>query len=250
MTNSRNYKRLSLILAPSPPLSAVSHGKPRPVAPDSVPINHQEGSHPLPVKNPRQSLQTFSPAPTMHPLLSGPTTSDLPLIVFSQTCSGSGPLMSQPLPRGRSYTSHNLHPQSHTTSVREKQTTELPKPKCRSPDLFLPSAAEPKKHPRVLRNRRGVKHRASVDVTSATGWIMPADDDGTKQVATSPNRSLWTHKRGQTSVGGGVWDREPSLSPVEPLQVPLPEKQRVMNVRRAKKMQQVRVDYNSGLLSR
>lgn len=174
----------------------------------------------------------------MHPLLSGPATSDLPLIVFSQTCSGSGLLMSQQ-PQLRAHNLHTPLSRSRSTSDKEKETAELPKPKSRSSDLFFPSSAEPKIRPRTLRNRRAAKHRASVDVTSGMGWITSADGDGPKQVTTSSARSLWTHKRGQTSLGGGVWDREARPDPLEPLLEPLPEKQRVMNVRRAKKMQQV-----------
>ena len=206
-----------------------------------MPIIHKEGPRPLPVKKLRQSLQPFPPTPAMHPLLSGPATSDFPLIVFSQTCSGSGPLMSQPT-RGRPHPPHTPNSQSRTTSDREKQSTELPKSKRRSPDLFWPGPAEPQKHPRTLRSRGAMKHRASVDVTSGTGWIMSADGDGPKQVTASSNRPLWTHKRGQASVGGGVWDREARLEP-------LPEKQRVMNVRRAKKMQQVCITAPFFLLS-
>lgn len=244
MPNNRHYKRLSLILAPSPPLSAVSHGQPWPVPRDSVPINHQEGPRSLPVKSPRQSLQLPSPAPLMHPLLSGPATSDLPLIVFSQTCSGSGPLMLQP-PQATPRTPHSPHLQPRTSSDREKHMTESPKPKRPSPDLFLPIPAEPRRSPRTLRNRRAVKHRASVDVTSAMGWIISADDDGPKQVTTSFNRSLLAHRRGQASEGGAMWDREALFGPVGPLSEPLPEKQRIMNVRKAKKMQQVRAGYSS-----
>lgn len=246
MPNSRHYKRLSLILSPSPSLSAVSHGQSWPEPRDSMPISHQEGPRSLPVKTPRQSLQPCPPSPTMHPLLSGPSTSDLPLIVFSHTCSGSGPLMSQSL-RRRPHAPHGPHSQSRIPSERDKQATGPPKPKRRSPDLFLPSSTGPRERPRTLRSRSAVKHRASIDVTSATGWIMSADGDGQKQVTASPNRPSWTHKRGQASVGGGVWGREARLGSMEPLPEPLPEKQRVMNVRRAKKMQQVRFDYSSRL---
>jgi hypothetical protein len=246
MSNNRDYNRLSLTLAPSPPLSVVSHVQPRTAPRDPVPISHQEGSQPLPVKSPRQSLQSFPPTPTMHPLFSGPAASDLPLIVFSETCIGPGSLVLQQ-PGGRPHASHSPRSQSRTTPDREKRTTELPKSKRRSPDLFSPTPAEPQKPPRTLRNRHAMKHRASVDVTSAMGWIM-SDGGGPKQVTAPYNRSLWTHKRGLASVGGGVWDREARLDPVELLPEPLPEKQRAMNVRRAKKMQQVRVGYSSALV--
>lgn len=46
-----------------------------------------------------------------------------------------------------------------------------------------------------------------------------------------------------------MWDREDRLGPVEPLPEPLPEKQRAMNVRRAKKMQQVRIDYSFAVIA-
>jgi hypothetical protein len=178
----------------------------------------------------------------MHPLLPGSPTSDLPLIVFSQTRSGSGPLVSQ-LPRGRPNNTLRSSRSRHRTPFdKGKQAAELPKPKKISPDLFLPTPVEHQKRSHTSHNRRAMKHRASVDVTSGMGWIGSTDGAESKQITEPSSQSLWAHKRGQASVGGGVWDRETLLGSVNPLPEPLPERQRVMNVRRAKKMQQVRAD--------
>lgn len=241
MSNSR---RLTLILVPSPPLSAVSHALPRPPSRRSASISRREGPQPSPVvKNQGRSLHPFPPTstPKMYPLLPGSTASDLPLIVFSHTRSGSGPLVSQ-LPRGRPNTTPSSRSRHRTPSDKGKQAAELPKPKQISPDLFLPTPVEHQKHSHTSRNRRAMKHRASVDVTSAMGWIRSTDGAESKQITEPSSRSLWAHKRGQASVGGGVWDRETRLGSANPLPEPLPERQRVMNVRRAKKMQQVRAD--------
>lgn len=242
-SNSRHNNRLSLILKPSPPLSAVSHGQPKPVFRRSASINYEGHSRDRPVKTQRQSLQLSPPTPPMHPLLSSPATPDRSLAFFPRARGGPGPLMSQQ-PQGKSHTSQPPHQRSRTTSAREKQAMESPKLKRLSPDLFLPTPAELRKHPRPLRDRRPAKHRASVDVTPAMGWIKSADGVRQKQVIASPTR---THKIGRASADNGVPDSEVRPDPVRPLSVPLPEKQRVMNVRRAKKMQQVRGGYGSDL---
>lgn len=247
MSDSRRRNRLALIPTPSPPLPVVSDSQPRSQSRDSASIN-EERSRPSLVKTLRRSLELFTPAPTMRPLLSGPVSSDLPLAVFSQNCSGSRPPMAYPPGGGRhSYGRPRSRPR--TTSNKEKKGTALPKPKRPSPDLFVPTPTDLKNNSRTLRNRREVKHRASVDVTSATGWIASADGVKPKQVTAPSNRSVWSHKRGRASLDSNVWDREARFGSTNFPLDPLPEKQRVMNVRRAKKMQKVCVDYRFDLFS-
>jgi len=86
-----------------------------------------------------------------------------------------------------------------------------------------------------------LKRPASVDVTPTTDRIVVAGGVGPKQVPLSRSRSLWSHKDGPTAIGDDA-PRE-----ANPLREPLTEKQRVMNVRRARKMQQVRIDFSRPL---
>ncbi|KAF9650748.1 hypothetical protein BDM02DRAFT_3127543 [Thelephora ganbajun] len=214
----------------------------------------------------------------MNPLLSGLAISDLPLVVLPRTSSRSEPSISQP-PRdrpsqtGNSPTPHYPHSRQHTTPNRERrpgwtlsavepthpslastnrlstagtgrrtQVKEPPKPKRPSNDLFLPAqtlSSKYQKPPRTAQNWATQKRRASVDVTPTVDRIALAGGAEPKQVTVSRSQSLWTHKRGSASVTDGLRDVETRLSRMNPLPEPLTEKQRVMNVRRAKKMQQV-----------
>lgn len=146
--------------------------------------------------------------------------------------------MPQP-PRGRPHTSEGPRSRPRTTSNTEKKGTVLPKPKRLSSELFVSTPTDFKNNPRVLRNRRHAKHRASVDVTSATGWIASLDGVKPKQVPAPSNQSMWSRERGRASLDSDVWDREARFGSTNSPLDPLPEKQRVMNVRRAKKMQKV-----------
>jgi len=212
----------------------------------------------------------------MNPLLSGSATSDLPLIVFRRASSRSGTPMSQTLqerpPRTESSsTSHRPH---RATTNREKrfglslsvvqptfpalsstslprnqgkngriQVTGPPEPRRPSEESFLPIpplSPDIQRSPRAARSRATLKRRASVHVTSTLDQITLGNGVKPKQVTVSRSRSSRTHKEGLTAIGDDTSEEETRSSRVNPFPEPLAEKRRVMNVRRAKKMQQVR----------
>lgn len=233
MSNTQRRNALSLILVPSPSLSALSDGQPRPPLQVSPSISNQERR---PVKSPRQLMYHLPAPPKMQPLLSGSASSDLPLIVFSQTsCGGQRPLSQ--LSGGRPHSRRSL---LLITPDKEKQATE---PKRPPPVLFLPTPSGSQKHPRTSHNRSAVKHRARIDVTAAVGWVTSTDDVEQNQVVMPSNRSMRTREGKQVSAKDDAWDKGPRLSPfLDPPQ----EKQRAMNVRRAKEIH--RVCHNPDLL--
>ena len=277
MADSRRRDRLSVILSPSPSLLALSHAQSRPASSVLVPISHNGGLRPSQVKGPRRSSQSqFSPStPTMNPLLSGSASSDLP--------SGSvvlQPLRERPPHIGDVPTPHYPHSRRATTNRRKRaggslpaveptfpllsnirqptnegknrrlQVAESPKPRRSSEDSFLPIPAlspDLQRSPPASRNRTLEKRRASVDISSTFDRIT--DSAQPKQVTVSRSRSLWTHREGLPTIGDDTLDEETRFGRANPLPEPLAEKQRVMNVRRAKKMQQVCVDFNSDLPS-
>ena len=213
----------------------------------------------------------------MNPLLSGSTTSDLPLIVFGRTSSRSRSPMSQP-PRERpprtenSSTPHHPHPRHRATSNRERRhdwslsaveptfttlsstglpknrgtnrrihVTEPPKPRWPSGESFLPipsPSPDTQRSPRATSNRARLRRGVSVNVTTLN-QITLGDGVKPKQVALSRSQSLWTHKKGSTSIGDNTPEEGIPTCREKPLSGPQAEKRRVMNVRRAKKMQQV-----------
>jgi len=201
----------------------------------------------------------------MSLLLPGPTPSGLPLIASSTphypysrdrttsnrekrlgwALSAVGPTsLSHTSSTSLSHTSTN-RPNNEGTS-RRMRIVESPKPKRPSLDLFVPAPAlspNSQRAPCTSRNRAKLKRQVSVDVTSTMDRVTLAGGVKPKPVTTSGSRSLWTHKKGSVTIGDDARDGEPRLGRFNTLPEPLAEKQRVMNVRRAKKMQQVRANF-------
>jgi len=243
MTNNRPRDRLSAILSPSTNFTA-SHTKSRPIALNSIPFSHKEDTQPRRVKKHRQPSYPFSFPPTTSPLLSGLTA--MPSSAASWTPGGSLPSMPQspPVrpPRPENPYARSPHrtsrPSAEGISGRG-QVTELPDPKQPSEFSYPHTPGSPPHHRgslRAPRNRAMPQRRASVDVTPTLDRIVRAGGAEPKQVTLSRSRSLWTHKDRPTIM------RDDGLREANPPREPLTEKQRVMNVRRARKMQQVRTD--------
>ena len=280
MVNSRRHNRLPLILAPSPPSSAVTHAQSRPLSSGSFTNSHKEGSQPIIDKSWRRSLRLLPSTSLMNPLLPGPTTSGLPIVASIRTTRGPEPFMYQ-LPPREEPRAGNFTPHHRATSSWEKQAgltlsavesnylslastrqsshelgargprrvTEPPTPKRPSAELFVstpaPTSPNSQRFPHTSRNRAKLKRRSSADVTPTLDRITLSGGVEPKPITTPANRPLWTYKTGPANVVGDEKDGEP-LSRVNTLPECLAEKKRVMNVRRAKKMQQVRADYSFG----
>jgi hypothetical protein len=209
----------------------------------------------------------------MMPLLSGTATSDLPLIIFARMPGRSGlpaprPPREGPPPTGNPPSVH--HPRSRrrappsggrragprlpagepafpslssTNNEGTKRRMEVTEP----PELRRPSEESSLRiqapttnlngSSRVTRNRATLKRHASVDTTSSSDQIALAGVKP-KRVPPSRGRSLWARGGGAPILGSDA-PKETSLHQVNTLPEPLAEKLRVMNVRRAKKMQQV-----------
>lgn len=249
MTNNRPRDRLSAILSPSTNFAA-SCTKSHPTALNSVPFSHKEDPQPRQVKRRRQPSYLFSFPPTTSPLLPG--LSIMPPSATSWTSGGLAPSMPQSPPQRpprpeNPYAHRSLHRTSRPSTEgtrRPGQVMELPDPK-RSSEFSYPHTPEsPPQYRGSLRpprNRAMPQRRASVDVTPTLDRIVRAGGAEPKQVTLSRSRSLWTHKDRPTVIG------DDSLREANPPREPLTERQRVMNVRRARKMQQVRTDPSSDL---
>lgn len=257
MANDQPRNRLSAILSPST-LFAKSHAKSLSVSSDSFPISYREDSQPRRVKNQRRSLQFFSFPPT-SPQPSGPAAPYQPLSA-SPTSGGPEPTMSHP-PRERPrrerppprvessstlYSSHSTRRPSHEGTRRRGQITEVPKPKRPSEDPHLPTpAASPDLQRYSDSSRNRLKRPASVNVIPSPNQITLAGGVEPKQAAVSRSRSLRTSRKGLPTIGDDAQNEETRLRGVNHLPDALAETQRVLNVRRARKMQQVRAGSSS-----
>lgn len=258
MANDQRRNRLSAILFPST-LFAKSHVRSLSVSSDSVQISHGEDSRPKRVKNQRRSLQLFSFPPT-SPLLSGPAATYRPLSAL-ETSGGLEPLMSHPPrerpPRKRPLcvenpstprSSHSSNRPSNEGTRRRGQAMEPPRSRRPSVDSYLPTPAvspDLQSYPRTSRNR--LKRRASVNVIPTPNQITLVGSAEPKQLTVSRTRSLRTSKNGLSTIRDDAQHEETYLRGVNPLPDALAEKQRVMNVRRARKMQQVRAGFSPEL---
>ena len=278
MGNNRHRNRLSIILSPSTLLA--SHAKPSPISPDPVPISPKEGLRPGRVKSQRGSLRLLFFPPTINqttsdlpPPTSSRTSGGLEPLM-------SQPPREKPPRAQDSSARHPSRSRHHTTPNRDKRagcifpaaeptppslaTTSRPnnegtrrrgpvpeptKPKQPSKDAYPPtptSSLDLQRSTRTPYKQATPKRRASVDVISAGDRIALTGSVEPKQATLLRSRSLWTNRKGSVAIGDDRQDGETRLRGVnplsEPLQKPMTEKQRAMNVRRAKKMQQVRAD--------
>lgn len=273
--NGQRGNRLSLIISPSPSLLALSHTQRPPRSLDSVPID-PKNSRSKQVAKQRRLLPPFPSPPTMNPLLSGTATSDLPLIIFARTPGRLGPPVPRPPreappPTGNPPFAHHLRQRRRTppnggrragprlpvgepafpslSSVNvsnnegtkgRMEVTETPQLKRPSRESSLPIQAPTTNlegSSRVARNRTTPKRHLSVDATSSLDQITLTGVQP-KPVPPSRSQSLRARGGGAPITGDGA-PEETSPRQVNYLPEPLAEKKRVMNVRRAKKMQQV-----------
>ena len=253
MANNRSHGRLSTILSPSTFFSP-SHTESRPTLPDAIPFSHKGGSRWRRVKSRGRSLHFFpSPLAVTNPLLPGPTASVPPLSASSRTSGGSDSSMSRPR-RERPSHSETFSTVSRSSlgttrpegAGRRGQVTDTPKPKPPSEDSYSPTpvlSPALQKLPRSSRNRATLKRRASANAIHPLNRTSPTDGVEPRRATVSRSRSLWNSRKGLAAIGRDAQDGE--YLPVNPLRGPLAEKQRVINVRRAKKMQQVRVGLRS-----
>ena len=273
--NGQCRSRLSLIISPSPSLLAASHAQCPPISLDSLPIGHKNSRLKQATKQGRP-LQPFPSSPTMIPLLSGTATSDLPLIIFARTPgrlepaaswppwegpppTGNPPFVHHPRSRGRAPPNggrragrrlpagepafpslSSIGVPNNEDTKRQLEVTGPPEPKrpleesslhVRTPTTNLNGSS------RVTRNQATLKRQVSADMTSSLDQITLTSVKP-KRVPLSRSRSLWA-RGGGTPIIGDDASEETRLHRVHYLPEPLAEKQRVMNVRRAKKMQQV-----------
>lgn len=203
--------------------------------------------------------------------MSDPATSGPPQTVLSRKSNRSESLVPQPPwerqpPTSNSSTPQHLPSRHGTTSNREKraswspsvveptfpslsnagrfgnegtkrwvQVTERTKPSWPPDDSFLPIPSSSFNVQRTPRAARKVKPQTRADVP-------PILDRITQQVTVSRSLSWRTHKRGRSTTAVNTLEKETQLSRVNSLPEPVAEKQRIVNVRRARKMQQVSVD--------
>lgn len=215
----------------------------------------------------------------MDSLISGSFTSDPPLIVHSRTPSKSeSPVPQPPWERPPSAGNHSvLHrpPSRHESPLKREnraswgpsvvepafpppsstgrssnegtnrrvQLAEHPRSGRPPGNSFLPIPLSSPIVQRTPRAARRLSPPPSVDVAPILDRITLEP----KQVTVSRSHSWRAHKRGRPTIGDDIPEEETGLSRVHSLPEPLAEKQRIMNVRRARKMQQVRADLDSYL---
>lgn len=205
------------------------------------------------VKRQKRSSHIFLFPPTASPLLPGLTILKVPPSASPRISAEPIPPMSRPPrerpPRERSPRTENSFPHHSPRNV-WRPTTEPPQPKRPSENTYSPtpvSSHDIRGSPRIPRNRAVLKHRASVDVTPSLNRITLPGGVEPREVTVSRSQSLRTNGKGLVTIAGGAQDGEIGLRGIQPLPEPLTEKQRVMNVRRARKMQQVCIDHSLDL---
>ena len=177
------------------------------------------------VKNRSRSLQFFS-FPPASPTREGPSLAENPSTPHS---------------------SHSASRPSDEGTGRLERVTEPPEFKRLSEDSRLAtpvSSPDLRRYSHTSPPRNRLKRRARINVVSNSNEVMPPGDVEPEQAAVSRSQSLRAGKKRLATIGGGAQDEETVSRRVDPLPEALSEKQRVMNVRRARKMQQVCADSN------